>query len=336
VSSRRLRPRHCVVVVLALGTSTAASAGDHQLVELLETASVNLSPVPASQAPPTAPPAPHMAQLDLARVPKEVIPPPLEQSSAPPRIPEASSSPSLRLADVTRFQLARFKANRGEPLEVHIESAEPGVGGGYFTGNGSMASPNPKLVTSCAKDSNVRGMRWERVRMSEKGELTLDIDDGWFDPLNCSLSIERRTTLHPVAVTSDRGLPFAFALRSEAGLTLLFAPGTNIAADGSGELRQGNGALRRVTVPLERGGASSVLASASATKLAEWRLQAMGREVPQKASAGDIAITLGVDAVQTVSDSEPSITVRSFEQVLGQGTVLHRPRPFPRKFLPRK
>jgi hypothetical protein len=327
----RLLPRSTsLVALLALVSSGVASAGDRPIDELLQTASVNLSPVPATQGPPNAPPAPRTARLDLAGVPNESIPPTLDPTSAPSRIPETSSAPSLRLAGVTRFQMARFRANR-EPLEVQIESAEPGAGGGFFTNTGSMPNPIPKLGASCTKESGVHALRWEHARMNEKGELTLDIDDGWFDSLNCSLSIERRTTLHPMPVRTDSGPPLAFALRSEGGLTLLFAPGTNIAADASGELKQGNGALRRVTVPLERGGAASVLASVSATKLVEWRLQAMGREIPQKASAGDIAITVGVDAVQTVSDAEPSITVRSFEQVVANGLSFSRPRPFPRK-----
>jgi hypothetical protein len=129
-------------------------------------------------------------------------------------------------------------------------------------------------------------------------------------------------------VQTDHGLPFAFALRSDAGLTLLFVPGTNLAADGSGELRQGNGALARITLPIQRGGAASVLASASATRLAGWRLQAMGREIPKAASAGDIAVTVGIDAVQTVSDAQPWVTVRSFEQVLAQGAVLRGSKRF--------
>lgn len=173
--------------------------------------------------------------------------------------------------------------------------------------------------------------------MNEKGELTLDIDDGWFDPSNCSLSIERRTTLHPVVVQADHGLPLAFALRSDAALTLFFTPSTNVAADASGELGQGNGALRRVTVPLERGGSASVLASVSAVRLAEWRLRAMGQEVPQRGSSGDVALTLGLDAVQTVRDAAPSITVRSFDQVIGQGSTFREPRRFTSKsLLPRR
>jgi hypothetical protein len=334
--SARYVPWPIVLVGLfALGSSTTAWAGDLPN-GLLETASINLSPVPATQGPPTAPPAPHIARLDLARVPKETMPAPLESESAPSRVPEGTFSPSLRLADVTKFQLARFKANR-EPLEVHIESAEPGEGGGYFVRDGSVPAPASKVAASCTKDATVMRLRWEHAHMSENGELTLDIDDGWFDPLNCSLSIERRTTLHPVAVHADRGLPLAFALRSEKSVTLLFAPGTNVAADASGELAQGNGALRRVTVPLERGGAASVLANVSATRLAEWRLRAMGREIPQSGSAGDVALTLGVDAVQTVSDAEPSVTVRSFEQTIGQGLSFRELRRFPgKKILPRK
>jgi hypothetical protein len=337
MSARHVPRLIALVGVLAVGSSTAAWAGDVPFDgQLLETASINLSPVPATQGPPAAPPAPHIALLDLVRVPKEAIPPYLEPPSASSRVAEGTFSPSLRFADVTRAQLAHYKTKH-EPLEVHIESAEPGAGGGYFIRNGAMPSPTPKLTTTCTKDSNVVGLRWERARLSEKGELTLDIDDGWFDPLNCSLSIERRTTLHPVVVHADRGLPLAFALRSETELTLFFAPGTNVAADATGKLGQGNGALRRVTLPLERGGAASVLTSVSATHLAEWRLRAMGRDVPQSGSAGDVAITLGVDAVQTVSDVEPSVTVRSFEQTIGQGVTFREPRRFPRKsMLPRR
>jgi hypothetical protein len=271
-----------------------------------------------------------VTQLDLAGIPEEEIPAPLDPSSAPSRVPDDAPSSSLRLGSVTRFQLARFRANR-ESLDVQIQSADTGIGAGAFTreGSGSITRPLVKLPASCRKEANVQGLRWEQAHLSDKGELTIDIYDGWFDPLNCSLSVERRTTLHPVAVPTEHGLPFAFAMRGDAGLTLFFVPGTNIAADGLGELHQGNGALARVTVPLRRGAAASVLASASATTLAGWRLQAMGREIPQSASAGDVAITLGIDAVQTVSDPEPSVAVRSSEQVVGQGARLGGPRRFP-------
>jgi hypothetical protein len=314
-------------MLLAAGFSKPAWAGDNPFAELLESESINLSPVPASSGAPATPPPVHVTRLELAAIPEQEIPPPLDPSAAPSRIPESSSS-SLRIGNVTRFQLAGFRAHR-DSLDVQIDSSESGVGAGSFTRAGSTLVPVAKLSASCRKDATVQGLRWEQAHLSDKGELTIDIDDGWFDPLNCSLSIERRTTLHPVAVPTGHGLPFAFALRGDAGLTLFFVPGTNIAADGSGELRQGNGALARVTVPLRKGGAASVLASASATRLAGWRLQAMGREVPNGASAGDVAITMGVDAMQTVSDKEPSIAVRSFEQVVGQGERLGGPRRFP-------
>jgi len=334
MNARVLSGLRLLVAGLALSPSTAAWAGDIPFEDLIGNASINLSPVPATQGSPTAPPAPHIAQLDLAAVPKESIPPPLDQASAPTRIPAEATSTSLRLTDITRPKLARFKAGQ-EPLEVHIESVEPGVGGGYFT-RATMPSSSPKLATTCTKGSTVQGLRWEHAHISEKGELTIDIDDGWFDPSNCSLSIERRTTLRPMMLHADGGLPLAFAMRSDRGLTFFFAPESNIAADASGELIQANGALRRVTMPLERGGASSILVSASAAKLADWKLRAMGREVPASAVAGDIAITLGIDAVQTVGDREPSVMVRSFEQTLDPGATLRGSRQGSRKFSPRR
>ena len=108
-----------LVLGLALSSSTSAWAGDIPFDDLIGNASINLSPTPATQGPPTAPPAPHIMQLDLAAVPQESIPPPLDQASAPTRIPENAISTSLRLADLSRPKLARFKAGQ-EPLEVHI------------------------------------------------------------------------------------------------------------------------------------------------------------------------------------------------------------------------
>jgi hypothetical protein len=327
VSARTFAKLGVALALVAAVSPTPAQAGDNPFAELLESASINLSPTPASSGVPTAPPPAHVTPLDLAAIPEQEIPAPLDPSLAPARVPQDAPAAALRLANVTRFQLARFRANR-DSLDVQIESAQGGIGAGAFTRAGSTITPATKLSTSCRKDAAVQGLRWEQAHLSDKGELTIDIDDGWFDPQNCTLSIERRTTLHPVSVPIEPALPFAFALRSDAGLTLFFVPGTNLAADGSGELRQGNGALMRVTVPLRRGAAASVLASASATRLAGWRLQAMGREVPSSASAGDVAITLGVDALQTVSDAQPSVLVRSFEQVVGQGTTLSSPRRF--------
>jgi hypothetical protein len=62
----------------------------------------------------------------------------------------------------------------------------------------------------------------------------------------------------------------------------------------------------------------------------------MGREVPSNASAGDVAFTVGIDAIQTVTDPSPMVTLRSFEQVVGQGLAFPEPRVFPRKFFPRR
>lgn len=131
-----------VAAVLALASSTPARAGDVPFDELLQTASIDLSPVPASQGPPVTPPVPHKVKLDLGRVPNEEIPPPLDLASAPSRVPEGTLPGSLRFADVTKFQLARYKANRAE-LVVHIESAESGVGAGYLLRNGVAPALRP-------------------------------------------------------------------------------------------------------------------------------------------------------------------------------------------------
>ena len=92
MSAGRFAPLHLFVAGLALSFSTVAQAGDVPFDDLIGNASINLSPVPATQGPPMAPPAPHIAQLDLAAVPKESIPPPLDQGSAPTRIPEGIPS----------------------------------------------------------------------------------------------------------------------------------------------------------------------------------------------------------------------------------------------------
>ena len=73
MSARQFATAVAVGALLALGSSTAAWAGDLPFDELLQTASINLSPVPATQGPPSAPPAPRIAQLDLTRPTREIV-----------------------------------------------------------------------------------------------------------------------------------------------------------------------------------------------------------------------------------------------------------------------
>jgi len=158
-------------------------------------------------------------------------------------------------------------------------------------------------------------IRWERFTTSASGAAALEVNDGWFDGRACKVFTERRTVVPLKPILVHEGTPIAFAHRVEDGMTIYFPPNSRVVTD-AGTLplpATTYGALWRVTVPIRKGLATSVLAELSPNDVASWLALSQGKTpTPAKATyTSPRMLQVGVDILQTVRDTAPQVLLRS-------------------------
>jgi hypothetical protein len=118
----------------------------------------------------------------------------------------------------------------------------------------------------CGKDEINRAARWEGVvKAKDSTEPVYQIVDGWFDNKKCRGVAVRRTKIKLAPIVQDA--VYGFRQCSDADCkdkasVVLVIPNANSAVSQSGPIRAPTGApSSRITIPLRRGLAESVLAT---------------------------------------------------------------------------
>jgi hypothetical protein len=278
---------------------------------------------------PTGDREPSARKVAIARfeeIPVAEIPEPLDDADRPQRLASGASAPDLRIATQKPVQWKRWLSLH-RSTAVQIKPQSEGFGMLSWVSHGSAAwGATPSLETTCEKGGKVSGWRWETFRLEEDGKAALEIRDGWFDPDNCSLSVVRRTKLHPKELASERGMPLVFAVRGAQSLTLMLAPGASIAvADLVDAARDVKGAVERITVPIQRGASAAVAVTLAEQPLAAWLAAATGNAAPVTGQANG-EISLGVDAVQGVGEKSPTILLQTQAVAFSEKRIIRKHR----------
>jgi hypothetical protein len=264
-----------------------------------------------------------VTQISLSELPTEVMPPPLDDAKKPSlSFADAPEVADLKVVPQNAADAIRWKTRSGNDwLSVRLE---PGLGSGWatvgFTQNTQFTQRN--VAANCSASTQhqyytqPKGVRWERLTVADSGVATLEINDGWFDPRSCKVKVEKRTVLHPKTVVTREGVPLLWAVRGEDEITLLFPPDATVVTDSAApHAPSTHGALTRVTLSVKRGVSAMALAEINPSVLTTFLQGLLGKP----GAAGSVpsistSTALGVDVMQTVSDPEPTILIRSTAQ----------------------
>lgn len=268
--------------------------------------------------------------LDLASLPLASSSPLLDDSKKPAALPGALAEASeVQFVSNDAAAQARWKASRGtQPMYGRLEVAggtvrlardvQSGIqrGGAFsvscYTEGGAATAYNAYRAVA---------VRWERVVPAAGNQpATLHTADGWFDSASCKVYLERRQSAPLQVAAAFEGIPVVFANRTDEGLALYFPPAARVAADTTAGVSSPTpGVLWRVSVPVRKGLAASVLAEVSSAAAASWMLQATAGPVGPAGSNATAPVVragsahqlqIGVDVVQAVRDEQPTILVR--------------------------
>jgi hypothetical protein len=265
-----------------------------------------------------------VVSLQVADLPRESAPAPLDDSKKPASLPATSPDlPDIRVTPRNPAEVARFKTSKTEMwMQSTIEAVGKGASRIWLARYPQQSTPAGLTVNCTNNSANAyysapQAIRWERLSIDEKNEAVYEVNDGWFDPRGCRVLLEKKTVMHPKIAFSAGDRPLVFATRSDDELFLYFPTGTSLAVDqGMGKLDgvpapTAQGTLARISLPIKKGLAASALADIPVSAYASWIASARGLGAPAANSPYDgRVLSVGVDAIQTVSDPAPTILLR--------------------------
>ncbi|MCU0659277.1 MAG: hypothetical protein MUF64_29660, partial [Polyangiaceae bacterium] len=247
------------------------------------------------------------------------LPAPLEDSKRPAGFPIAlPEAPEVRFVVSDAASFTRWKATQSGAIYGRLELPSGGslrlardVLQGYVRGS--------TLSVGCSNDGGplvnvyrLVALRWERLQLAGN-QISLDINDGWFDGRDCKIYQEKKTSIPLKPALIHDGLPVMFASRSDSSLVLHFPPAARVVSDvdGATVTPTSGGSLWTLVVPLRKGKAASVLAEMDLRTVDLWSQALQGRAVAKAASSSPRPLQIGIEVLQTVKDKEPTILVRT-------------------------
>lgn len=260
--------------------------------------------------------------INPAELPQGAAPAPLDDNKKPTTLPgtfQEATDVQFVASDAAAY--ARYKTSKTGSVYGRLDV----VGGQgtvflardvqYNQYRGNQFSVNCSNDPSYGNYYRAMAIRWERVTTKPDGSAALEVSDGWFDGRSCKVFTEQRASIPLKPIVLHEGTPIVFAHRDTDGMTVYFPPNARVATDAgtSPTPMTVYGALWRVSVPIRKGSATSVLAEMNPNEVATWVQQLQGK-VPEPRKANYTTprmMQIGIDVLQTVRDPAPSILLRS-------------------------
>ncbi len=279
---------------------------------------------PAEDAPEMPPP--RVVLVDYASIATGILPPFPSESSAPAAAPSAPVS-DLEVDVVAQgprkpspkrlHRKKRIRPSKGSK-DVEIKAVGPVLGLLYMPSNDSTDfNGDTTQRMSCGADQQgIVAVRWEKVLVGKADDARLEIADLWFDRKTCSLGSGSTMVVPIKAIAWNDGRPWLYAVRSETSVTFVMPQATETSADSmAGAPLTIRGGFTRVTLPLGRWGASSMVAQVPSLLFEAPKSTASTKS--QKASHTPEGVTesgptqVAVELVQTMSELHPTLVVRT-------------------------
>ncbi len=225
---------------------------------------------PPPDDPPEMPP-PSVVLVDYQSIPTGTLPSFPAETSAPATVP-AGQVPDLEVdavAETPRKPSLKKVLRRKKGIrlgkgakDVEIKMVAPVLGLLYTpTSDATDFNGDTTQRMSCgANQEGVAAVRWEKLRLAGD-DARLEVADLWFDRKSCVLGSGSTAVVPLKAIAWDGGKPWLYAVRSETSVTFVLPLATEASADTmAGAPLTIRGGFTRVTLPLGRWGAGSVIA----------------------------------------------------------------------------
>ncbi|HKQ72010.1 MAG TPA: hypothetical protein VJT73_21845 [Polyangiaceae bacterium] len=250
--------------------------------------------------------------IDWASIPLTALPPTLEAGKGPPEVSKKSQFAGIEIARVDgpygkkRLMSKKLRARVHKRKFVEIRPTD--------SSTSAMFSPVDEVTdfegetlsqVSCEERGSVAPIRWESLEVGAGDAARLVVRDLWFDAKHCTVGLAAESAVTLKAVAYKDGKPWLFAVRDERGVTLFMPRTTEVTSEAmAGNPLSVRGAFTRVTLPLGRWGAGSVLATLPA-------LSFSATDAAGQAGDGSGPVEVTIELVQTMAEKTPTLVVRS-------------------------
>jgi hypothetical protein len=235
------------------------------------------------------------ADIALDKLPRAVIPPPLEEKEAPKHLPTSNGPSELKI---------ERPGGSWSDYGTAVVTVEGKLARLQIGNVGDEFAASDRAYRSCGPSAGALvPARWMTLAPGPKGKVTLRVVDAWFDQSSCATSVVRVTNVEPAPLLG--GLVYAFRSKcdscKERDSVTIVSPPLSLVAQGtvgkSAKVSSGNFMVAKLL--LGKGAASSFGGTLAAHVAENW-YTSLGVE---NALRGDAVI--GVDVSHVVTDERP-------------------------------
>ena len=291
-------PRTSRVALMVL--ATAATLSGSAAAKRLMVGTISRPPTST----PTAPAGRDVSaakSVDVARLPEISLPPFLKQAEV--RKLTGTDPTDLKVGEP---RLPKVTRKAGSSVPISVDSPLPSsiiVGERALVGN-VFASESASMF--CDPLQSRSPIRWETFAIRADGAAEWTVTDGYLDASKCEV---KQVSRHTFALQRLDGLGVPVHAARVAGGVVLFTPRTDQATGDTtaGAIGVVRSPVSRVFVPTQKGESAAVLLSVELGRLDAWLRSAGAPELSER----PLRVTVRVDVSQTVSESAPTLFVRS-------------------------
>jgi hypothetical protein len=270
---------------------------------------------------------PVVVAVDFDAIPTGVLPPVPHEPEASPAAPEPAAG-GIKLQKVKPPVRKKKKrpsvqgvvakitaADRTEYVELAPE--RPAISAMYASSTDGAEFEGESVASlACRRKEPASPVRWETVAVGSEGTATLEVKDLWFHSDTCTVTPGATARVEFKAIAWDGARPWLFAVRDGSTVTFLMPRTDDVNVDVmAGAPLTVRGAFTRVTLPIARWGASSLVAHVPSLELKPPRPpRPAGKGLRADAGAEpegtDTPAEVAVELVQTMSERAPTLLVR--------------------------